>query len=195
MGEFDVKFPMFALLLVLIMPMATAVRTPSPTRLEATELNRRLLTNPSATATLRQWCAEHGIADPVVHAQVIKTPPPAASAVQRHELQVDANEPLGYRRVRLGCADHVLSEAQNWYVPSRLTPEMNATLGTSDIPFGTVVAPLHISRHNLATEYLWQHGSNPSAQLFRHRALVLDGNGRPIAEVIETYQRAAVELR
>ncbi|MDB5708852.1 MAG: hypothetical protein JWL96_922 [Sphingomonas bacterium] len=189
------RIPALALLLLVTVPISTTARTPSPARIEATELNRRLLANPSATATLRQWCAEHGIADPVIHAEVIKTPPPAATAAQRRELQVDAREPLGYRRVRLGCAGHVLSEAQNWYVPSRLTPEMNATLDTSDTPFGTVVAPLHISRRNLAAEMLWQHGRKPPPHLFRHRALVLDAGGHPIAEVIETYRREAVALR
>jgi hypothetical protein len=88
-----------------------------------------------------------------------------------------------------------LSEAQNWYVPARLTPAMNAVLDTSDTPFGTVVAPLHITRRTLAADMLWRHGAKPPPALFRHRALVLDGAGRPIAEVIETYQRAAVELR
>jgi len=190
------RFPAFALLLLLIAPLATTARAPTPARIEATELNRRLLASPSATATLRQWCAEHGVADPIIRAEVIRTPPPQpATAAQRRELQVDAREPLGYRRVRLGCAGHVLSEAQNWYVPSRLTPEMNTALIGTDTPFGTVVAPLHISRRNLAVELLWRHGAQPPARLFRHRALVLDADQRPIAEVIETYQREAVALR
>ena len=190
------RLPAFALLiLILATPLPTTARSPTPARIETTELSRRLLASPSATATLRQWCVDHGIADPVIHAEVIKVAPPAATAAQRRELQVDAREPLGYRRVRLGCAGHVLSEAENWYVPSRLTPEMNATLDGTDTPFGTVVAPFHISRRNLAADMLWRRGANPPAQLFRHRALVLDANGHPIAEVIETYQREAVVLR
>jgi chorismate-pyruvate lyase len=192
----EMRFPAsLALLVALTAPPPTAARTPSPARIESTELNRRLLASPSATATLRQWCAEHGIADPVIHAEVMKVAPPAATAAQRRELQVAPREPLGYRRVRLGCAGHVLSEAENWYVPSRLTREMNATLDSGDTPFGTVVAPLRISRRNLAAVMLWRHGAKPPAQLFRHRALVLDAAGRPIAEVIETYQREAVALR
>jgi hypothetical protein len=72
---------------------------------------------------------------------------------------------------------------------------MNATLDTTDTPFGTVVKPLNINRRTLGAETLWRRGAAPPAQLFRHRALVLDGNGRPIAEVIETYQREVVALR
>jgi hypothetical protein len=185
----------FILLPLVTVPVAIGARAPSPARAEAAELNRRLLASPSATATLRQWCAEHGIADPVIHAEVIKDRPPAATAAQRRELQVGAKEPLGYRHVRLSCAGHVLSDAQNWYVPARLSPGMNITLDTSDTPFGTVVAPLHISRRTLPAGMLWHHGAKPPPQLFRHRALVLDGGSRPIAEVIETYQREAVALR
>jgi hypothetical protein len=37
-------------------------------------------------------------------------------------LGVDPDEPVRFRRVPLKCGDHVLSEAENWYVPSRLTP-------------------------------------------------------------------------
>jgi chorismate-pyruvate lyase len=190
------RFPaLVALSFLLGVPIATVARTPSPARIEAGELNRLLLAGTSATATMRAWCAEHGIADPAIHAEVIEVTAPPATATQRRELQVDRREPLGYRRVRLGCAGHVLSEAQNWYVPARLTPAMNAVLDTSDTPFGTVVAPLHITRRTLAADMLWRHGAKPPPALFRHRALVLDGAGRPIAEVIETYQRAAVELR
>ncbi len=181
--------------LLLAGPLPSAARTPSPARSEAVELNRRLLAAPSATATLRAWCAEHGVADPAIHAEVVREAPPAATARQRHELGVGAAEPLGYRHVRLSCAGHVLSDAQNWYVPARLTPAMNVALDSSDTPFGTVVAPLRISRRTLAARMLWRHGATPPAALFRHRALVLDATGRPIAEVIETYQRAAVDLR
>jgi len=164
------------------------------THREADDLDRRLRASPSATATLHDWCATHGIADATIHAELVKGPAPAATPKQRRELQVTATEPLGYRHVRLSCAGHVLSEAENWYVPSRLTPAMNATLDTSDTPFGTVVKPLGINRRTLGAETLWHHGATPPARLFRHRALVLDGHGRPIAEVIETYQREAIEL-
>jgi hypothetical protein len=50
------------------------------------------------------------------------------SAEQLERLRVrDASE-VQYRRVELRCGAHILSEADNWYVPGRLTPEMNALL-------------------------------------------------------------------
>jgi len=165
------------------------------THREADDLDHRLRASPSATATLHDWCAVHGIADPIIHAELVKGPAAVATARQRRELQVAATEPLGYRHVRLSCAGHVLSDAENWYVPSRLTPAMNALLDTTDTPFGTVVKSLGINRRTLGAETLWRHGKTPPPQLFRHRAIVLDGRGRPIAEVVETYQREAIALR
>jgi hypothetical protein len=179
---------------MLIVAAPLAARTPSPARIQAPDLNHRLLASHSATATLHDWCAAHGIADPTIHAELVKVAPPPATAAQRRELQVGAGEPLGYRHVRLSCAGYVLSDAENWYVPSRLTVAMNATLDTSDTAFGTAVAALQISRHTLGAETLWRQGAKPPPALFRHRALVLAADGRPIAEVIETYQRATVEL-
>jgi hypothetical protein len=38
--------------------------------------------------------------------------------------------------VHLKCGERVLSEADNWYVPARLTKEMNQSLENSDIAFG-----------------------------------------------------------
>ena len=182
------------LITALLLAAPTTAATPSPARREATDLDNRLRASPSATATLHDWCAAHGIADPVIHAELVKTAPSAATPAQRRELQVGPDELLGYRHVRLSCAGHVLSEAENWYVPARLTAAMNTALDTSDTPFGTAVASLHISRRTLGVETLWRHGTTPPPALFRHRALVLDGTGRPIAEVIETYQREAVAL-
>ncbi len=198
LGEGRVRMKTFmslVLLAILATPLPIGARVPFPARAEAIELDRRLLASTSATATLRQWCAEHGIADPAIHAELLKGPSRLATRRQRSELQVGPDEPLGYRHVRLSCAGHVLSDAENWYVPSRLTAPMNAALDSSDTPFGTAVAALHISRRTLGAEMLWRHGAKPPPYLFRHRALVLDGNGRPIAAVIETYQRATVALR
>ena len=47
------------------------------------------------------------------------------------------------------CGSVVLSEADNWYVPSRLTPEMNRLLDTTDAPFGRVVQAVHFRRRTL----------------------------------------------
>jgi hypothetical protein len=56
-----------------------------------------------------------------VVAELIHGADKAPTAEQRQLLGVTPSEPIRYRKVRLSCGNHVLSEADNWYVPSRLT--------------------------------------------------------------------------
>lgn len=166
-------------------------------------LNAQLLSHDSATLTLDQWCSAHRMASPP---RVVADPLPQIqkppSAAQRQELQVTASEPVRYRRVRLRCGSHVLSVADNWYVPSRLTPQMNHMLQTTDISFGRVVQPLHFSRHTLGAVLVWsplpagwESGvegplsawPTGEAEVLRHRAILVLPDGRPISEVVESY--------
>jgi hypothetical protein len=171
-------------------------------------LNAEILASRSATATLERWCRDHEMArEPRVVAEVVAGEPRAPAADQRQRLRADSGEVVRYRRVRLRCGDHVLSEAENWYLPGRLTPEMNHALETSDTPFGRVVAPLEPYRQTFAVRLLWSPlpegwersahsvppclSSGPLAipvALFEHRAVVLGRDHRPIAEVHEVYQ-------
>jgi chorismate-pyruvate lyase len=106
-------------------------------------LNAEILASRSATATLEKWCGDHALArEPRMVAEVLAGEPRAPTAEQRRRLQADSGEVVRYRRVRLRCGGHVLSEAENWYLPGRLTPEMNRALETGNTPFGRVVAPL-----------------------------------------------------
>jgi chorismate-pyruvate lyase len=166
-------------------------------------LNADLLSHDSATLTLERWCSDHRMAAPpqVVadqEPQIRKEP----TALQRQELQVTASEPVRYRRVQLRCGEHVLSVADNWYVPGRLTADMNHRLQTTDTPFGRVVLPLHFLRRTLGAALLWSplpagwesgHPGAPSpwptaqAEVLRHRALLVLPDGRPISEVVESY--------
>ncbi len=158
------------------------------------ELNARLLAGPTATAVLAAWCGEHGMADPArIHAELVPGAAAEASAETRARLGVAADEPLGYRRVRLMCGSHVMSEAENWFVPARLTPEMRRELAETDTPFGAVIAPLGPKRTNLEATPLWQAGPMPHA-LLRHRALVSSADGQPLAEVVETYVSGVLEF-
>lgn len=94
---------------------------------------------------------------------------------------------LGYRRVKLACGAHVLSEADNSYVPKRLTAAMNRTLDTSEIPFGTVVRPLNFRRKTLKMEAL-----DDREHALRVTALLVTGEGAPFSFVIENYSRELV---
>ena len=98
----------------------------------------------------------------------------------------------------------MLSEADNWYVPSRLTPEMNRQLETTDIAFGRAVQALKFRRRTLSAELLWSPlpqgwemgAALPDlgagslalpAQLLQHRAVLTLPDGTPFSEVVETY--------
>ena len=98
-----------------------------------------------------------------------------------------ADTKLGYRRVDLACGIHALSEAENWYVPARLTPEMNRQLDTSDTPFGAVVKPLNFHRDILKAEPL-----NGAVTVLRITAVLVTADGRPFSLVVENYTRELV---
>ena len=168
-------------------------------------LNADLLSHDSATLTLERWCDVHKLASPprIVASRVtdIDKPP---TPEQRRELGITATDPVRYRRVKLMCGALVLSEADNWYVPSRLTPEMNKLLDTTDSPFGVVVRSLHFQRHTLSSTLLWlplpagwemnatsarDAGADQPmpSQLLEHRAVLTLPDGTPFSEVVETY--------
>src|ERR1700677_1431437 len=120
-------------------------------------LDADLLAHDSATLTIERWCADHRLADPArIIAERGSGADKPASAEVREALDVKPEETLFYRRVRLKCGDRVLSEADNWYVPARLTPEMNHVLDATETPFGKAVAALHFRRHTLSAELLWR---------------------------------------
>lgn len=174
-------------------------------------LDARLLSHPSATLTLEGWCRDHGLA-PVAHVVARRVPGAmrAPSAGQRRELAVGAEEEVAYRRVELACGGRVLSVADNWYVPARLTPAMNGLLAQTDTAFGHVVADLHFTRRTLESTRLfaplpdgWERDGLPPAgagtiaipaAILRHRALLYRQDGVPFSEVVETYTGAMLDF-
>ncbi len=169
-------------------------------------LNADILAARSATTALETWCGAHGMAAPaVVKAQIDRegVAKPATNE-QRERLGVAAGEPIRHRAVRLACGNRVLSLADNWYVPSRLTPEMNEALETTDTSFGRVVSPLKPSRRTFATTMVWHPlpegwemrpapADHPEqvlaipAVLFEHHAVLYSDQGVPFSEVAERY--------
>ncbi|HEU0161042.1 MAG TPA: hypothetical protein VFQ69_01440 [Rhizomicrobium sp.] len=161
--------------------------TPAQAQDALARLKADLLSQGSATATLTHWCADLKLATPpVIRARRDAVTAPA-SAETRALLAAGPDEAIGYRRVKLMCGSHVLSEADNWYLPSRLTPEMNHTLDTSDTPFGAVVRPLNYSRATLDAQPV---ADGPVA--LRVRALLKTAAGQPFSLVVENYSRALV---
>ncbi|MES2118089.1 MAG: hypothetical protein V4578_23180, partial [Pseudomonadota bacterium] len=116
--------------------------------------------------------------------------------------------------VQLYCGDHLLSEADNWYVPDRLSAAMNRLLDKTDTPFGKAVLPLAPYRLTFATKMLWSPlpdkwetslapvaAAVPGATLeipaalFEHSAVLYTREHLPFSEVHETYQRGLLEFK
>jgi hypothetical protein len=195
-----------------VLPGDRQSRIEARARIEALRLN--LQSYPSATTVLRVWCEDYGLApDPRIRA--IRSP--GADKPMRREdrlaLGVAPGEEVRYRRVQLTCGERVLSEADNWYRPGQLTPEMVQTLETTDTPFGTVVAPLRFQRRTLSSRLMFQPMADPPRGLFgrrrtdapleapphvlENRAVLLKPDGTPISLVVESYtsQVLAGQLR
>lgn len=217
MGSHRARRPLFAgLVLALLSVTAASAGAERPvwpdrftSRLEALALlqtlNANLLSHNSATLTLDRWCAAHHLAsDPHVVAKLVRGEKTVPSAADLRLLGVRSAGAVRYRRVKLTCGTHVLSEADNWYVPARLTPAMNKALNTTEISFGRVVHPLHFRRRTLSVALLWhplpegwEMGAAVPApgkgalrlphDLLQHRAVLTLPDGTPFSLVVETY--------
>ena len=179
-------------------------------RVEATALietlNAELLSNPSATLTLERWCGAHRLAaEARISARLLRGEDKQIAPEDRKLLAMTADEPVRYRRVQLFCGDRLLSEADNWYVPGRLTPEMNRLLDQTDTPFGRAVKDLEFQRQTLKVTPLWRPlpdgweleaaqqdgtGALPVPDhVLEHRAILYTNARMPFSIVVETYTR------
>ena len=175
-------------------------------------LNADLLGHDSATLTLDRWCETHRLSsDSRIVAEQDNSTQKNADADVRKLLHVDANDLVKYRRVKLSCGDHVLSEADNWYVPGRLTPEMNHVLETTNTAFGRAVQALHFERHTLSAQVLWKplpDGWEMGAALppssgdrlqvpkyvIQHKAFLTGPDGLPFSALVETYTNEVLDF-
>ena len=176
------------------------------------QLRIELLTQPSATLTLEHWCAAHHLAaKPLILAELQHDHPPLPAA-ERLRLKIGASEPVRVRHVLLTCGGQTLSEANNWYVPARLTADMNHRLDTTDMPFGKVVAALDFKRVTVSSVLLWSSlpadwpatPTPPPAlqgrlvvpdRLFENRAILTRGQDQlPFADLVETYRRPLLDF-
>ncbi len=165
------------------LPGAEAAPRETPARLQAFEA--QLEANPSATAVLQAWCDAHAPGLRIAARQEQGAPAPLPQNA-RDALRLLPGERVRYRRVQLMCGDRVLSNAENWYLPDKLTDAMNDLLDHTETPFGKAAAPLHFSRRNLQTVYLPPGGQN----VLRHSALLTTDKGKAFSFVVETYTRA-----
>lgn len=176
-------------------------------------LNAEILGARSATLVLEKWCRDHelaGSAEAKIVAQAVKGADKPITPEQRQRLQIAADEPVRFRHVQLTCGTRILSEADNWYVPSRLTEEMNRQLDETDTPFGKVVRALEPYRQTFFAALLWhplpegwETRSLPESAattldlpdaLFEHKAVLFTKQHVPFSEVDEVYQRQLLDF-
>jgi len=171
---------------------------------EMQTLNAGILGSRSATFSLEHWCEAHHLADnPRLFADVVRdaTVKPLTDE-QRKRLQISETEPVKYRLLTLRCGAKVVSVAENWYVPSRLTPEMNKALETTDTPFGRAIKDLNPYRLTFDAIVHWTPAAKPDGalltfpqELFEHRAVLYRASDQaPISEVDEHYQAAILDF-
>jgi chorismate-pyruvate lyase len=169
-------------------------------------LNADLLSHDSATLTLERWCGDQRLApSPKIVVERVHGADKAPTDEQLAQLGVKDASSLRYRQVKLMCGGVVLSEADNWYVADRLTPEMNEVLDTTDTPFGRAVQSLNFRRHTISARVLaslvperwWELSSKDlaaqstklclPAHVLEHRAILSLPDGTAFSEVVETY--------
>ncbi|MFM5908825.1 MAG: hypothetical protein ACKOPO_14750 [Novosphingobium sp.] len=152
------------------------------------DFEAQLARHDSATVALGEWCDARGLASPAQitvsdRRQVSSNDPPAK---MRRLLDIDSGERFAMRHVHLNCGEKTLSIAWNWYVPSRLTPEMNAALASTSTPFGKIAAPLKFRREVIET-VAGPADNCPAETISTHLARLRLPDGRPLAYLVECY--------
>ncbi len=177
-------------------------------------LNAEILGAPSATLTLENWCRRHGLAAAskiTAHLPDRRKKLPTRS--QLHRLRAGPPATVKFRHVCLNWGETIVSEAHNWYLPGRLTKNMNKLLETTDTPFGKVVRSLKVYRQTFSSRLLWSPLPDgwemmsrekrletipgpvdiPDA-IFEHRAILYDRTHRPVSEVWEVYRGSLLKF-
>lgn len=146
-------------------------------------LNLHILSSPTATSALEEWCRHFSIGQGPLQVQIV-----ASSQAAR------GKRCTGYRRINLVRGDALLSVAEIRYSLRALGAEMLRALRETNIPFGEVVRALQPRR---LTTLVWV-GTKESGQdcgpVLIHHATVLDAIGRPIARVRENYQGSLISF-
>lgn len=179
-------------------PLALAGPLQPDQRQTLERLESELLSNPSATEVLEGHCNRYfGAEHATVRAEIIKRENHVkASKTVLRALKLGPGESVSYRSVRLRCGEIALSEADNWYVPERLTPAMNEALAKTDIPFGKVVKPLQFQRQTQKTR--WNPnmtGASANPWVFENQAQLITPEQSPFSVLRERYLSSLLPRR
>lgn len=149
----------------------------------ASGLAGQLASGRSASVILKAECARLAPGQSLRSIALDTASPPQIPYISQR-LKVTRLDAFKLRHVSIRCGEIELSNAWNWYVPSRLSAEMNKRLNTSETPFGLAVK-------NLAFTRRVEHGFAPTlppGMILQQRALLLRGHDHmPFAFVLENY--------
>lgn len=149
----------------------------------APDLASQLASGRSASIILKAECARLAPGQSLRSVALDTASPPQIPDI-RQRLKVTRLDALKLRHVSIRCGGIELSNAWNWYVPSRLSAEMNRLLDTSETPFGLAVRNLAFTRQ---IEYGYAP-TLPPGIILQQRALLLRGRDHmPFAFVLENY--------
>lgn len=159
------------------------------------ELSARLIEGSTATGTLHAWCEEHRLSQgpiTVVRLHHAHAPEPPEDVLVK--LETRPGETVWYRRVQLVRGSLVLSDAENWFIPQRLSPEAADILAATDIPFAVAIAPLKPFRCTLSVSFPVPTQADFSKSVLEHEAVVLGEDGAPLAAAREKYRAELVSF-
>ena len=151
------------------------------------QLHAQLLANPSATATLQDWCDRRGLAPGVTICARKIAATVEIGSLDRSILTQNPLEEIVHRRIELVLGDLVLLRADNWFRPDQLTRAMNQQLQETQTPFGIVVQGLGYRRRTLTTDWSASAAPKDPIEIFHLRAILETLDGRPFSLVAETY--------
>jgi hypothetical protein len=179
-------------------------------RLEATallqSLNVELLTSESEKETLARWCVSHRlVSNPQIAIERVLDAEELPTAAQRTMLDTSAKESVRHRKVRVFCGSAVLLEADDWYLPSRVSPQVNALIESTELPLERAVQIAYFRRRTLSATLLWpqlpelrelgsEKGLTESqaiqplpARVLTHHVLLMLPDGTPFGEIQANY--------
>jgi len=195
-------------------PTSASWPTDVMARLEATallqSLNVELLTSDSEQQTLGRWCSSHGlVSNPQISIERVLDAEERPTEAQRKMLATSAKEPIRHRKVQVLCGATVLLEADDWYLPSRVSAQVNALIESTALPFETAQIG-HFRRRIVSATILWpqlpelwglgteesatesQAMRPPPARVLTHHVLVTLPDGTPFGEAKENYMRSVL---
>lgn len=175
------------------------------TAVRVRNLSYHLMRSATATEALQAWCEEFNLSTGrIIAMKRVDSSPRCIDEEILDDLRLLQNERLEPRRVLLVRGGLPLCEVDSWFVPQRLPPDTLTVLKCANVPFGTAIRDLNPGRRayfvrlaSFASEDdfsadLCMPLMSQSAVILEQRAIIYDGDRRPLAVSTERYLASLV---